>query len=391
MKFGLAYEVQSPTQDEHRVIEETLEQCILADEMGWDYVWFVEHHFLTGFCLTPCPEVFLGALSRLTKRIRLGFGVVILPYYHPIQVAERVAVADHLSNGRIEFGTGRSSPFEQVGMGIEPRDARDMWAESLTMIPKIWEPGMFEWQGRFWNVPPRNVIPKPYQDPHPPIWVAALQPTTYELAAQKGIGVMAQAISAPQALEPHVRAYKENIKRAEPVGKFVNNQWLSAGMGLCLEDNREARELSARSLKTMFGAGKPYSQDQKNLYNRLLDQWGGVPDDLKPNFARYLRLEEDKETGEKTEVLDLSGEEALAHKLFLELDADILADRGVIVAGDPESCISAARAHEQTGIDQIQFLMATETIPHDKMMKSIEMFGKYVIPEFRKSEAVARV
>ena len=391
MKFGLAFEVQSPTQDEHRVIEETLEQCILADEVGWDYVWLVEHHFLTGFSLTPCPEVLFGALGRLTKRIRLGFGVVILPYYHPIQVAERVAMADHISKGRIEFGTGRSSAYEQVGMGIEPRDTREMWDEALTMIPKIWEPGTFEWQGRFWNVPPRNVIPKPYQDPHPPIWVAALQPATYELAAKKGIGVMAQAISAPQALEPHIRAYKENIKTAEPVGKFVNNQWLSAGMGLCLEDSRESRELSARSLKTMFGAGKPYAQDQKNLYNRLLEQWGGVPDDLKSNFARYIRLEEDKETGEKTEVLDLSGEEAIAHKVFLELDADILADRGVIVAGDPESCVRAARVHEQTGVDQIQFLMATETIPHDKIMKSIEMFGKYVIPEFKKTEAVAGV
>ena len=391
MKFGLAFEVQSPTQDEHRVIEETLEQCILADEVGWDYVWLVEHHFLTGFSLTPCPEVLFGALGRLTKRIRLGFGVVILPYYHPIQVAERVAMADHISKGRIEFGTGRSSAYEQVGMGVEPRDTRDMWDESLTMIPKIWEAGTFEWQGRFWNVPPRNVIPKPYQDPHPPIWVAALQPTTYELAAQKGIGVMAQAISAPQALEPHIRAYKENIKRAEPVGKFVNNQWLSAGMGLCLDDNRESRELSARSLKTMFGAGKPYSQDQTNLYNRLIEQWGGVPDDLRSNFARYIRVEEDKETGERREVLDLSGEEAIAHKVFLELDADILADRGVIVAGDPESCIKAARVHEQTGVDQIQFLMATETITHDKMMKSIEMFGKYVIPEFRKAEAVAGV
>ena len=178
MQFGLAYEMQRPTLDDHAVVEETIEQCILADEMGFDYVWFVEHHFLTTFSCSPCPEVIFGALSRLTKRIRLGFGVVILPYHHPIRVAERVAMVDQLSHGRVDFGTGRSAPYEQTGMGIDPRYTRDMWEESLTMIPKIWESDTFEWEGQFWNVPPREILPKPYQKPHPPIWVAALQPAT---------------------------------------------------------------------------------------------------------------------------------------------------------------------------------------------------------------------
>ncbi len=147
----------------------------------------MEHHFLTGFSASPSPEVFYGALSRLTKQIRLGFGVVILPYHHPIRVAERVAMLDHLSHGRVDLGTGRSAVYEQTGMGIDPRDTREMWEESLTMIPKIWESDTFEWEGRFWNVPPRQVLPKPYQKPHPPLWVAALQPSTYQLAAEKGI------------------------------------------------------------------------------------------------------------------------------------------------------------------------------------------------------------
>lgn len=391
MKFGLAYEMQRPTLDDHAVIEETLEQCILADEIGWDYVWFVEHHFLTGFSMSPCPEVIFGALSRLTKRIRLGFGVVILPYHHPIRVAERVAMVDHLSRGRVDFGTGRSAPYEQTGMGIDPRDTREMWEESLTMIPKIWESDIFEWEGRFWKVPPRKVLPKPYQQPHPPMWVAALQPSTYELAAQKGIGTMALGISAPSVLEPHIRAYRENIKQATPVGQYVNNQWLSATMGYCDEDDREARELGARSLKTFFGPGKPYLQDQKDLYQKLLAQWGGVPNHLKQNFARYVTIEEDEETGEKREILDLSGGGALVQQVWRELDADTLVERGVIVAGDPESCIRATKLHEDTGVDQLQFLMATETIPHKKVMKSIEMFGKYVIPKFKQAGEVATI
>ena len=159
--------MQRPIVDDHTVIEETIEQCVFADKMGFDYLWFVEHHFLTGFSMSPCPEVIYGALSRLTKRIRLGFGVVILPYHHPARVAERVAMVDHLSGGRVDFGTGRSAPYEQTGMGIDPRDTRDMWAESLEMVPKAWEDGLFSWEGRFWNAP-RDVRPKPYQKPHPP-------------------------------------------------------------------------------------------------------------------------------------------------------------------------------------------------------------------------------
>src|SRR5215212_5778919 len=153
MRFSLAYEMQRPVIDDHTVIEETLEQCVLADQMGFDTVGFVEHHFLTGFSMSPCPEVIFGALSRLTKNIRLGFGVVILPYHHPVRVAERVAMVDHLSNGRVDFGTGRSAAYELTGMGIDPRNTREMWEESLEMIPRIWEEQFFSCEGEYWNVP----------------------------------------------------------------------------------------------------------------------------------------------------------------------------------------------------------------------------------------------
>jgi alkanesulfonate monooxygenase SsuD/methylene tetrahydromethanopterin reductase-like flavin-dependent oxidoreductase (luciferase family) len=382
MKLGLAYEMQRPIVDDHTVIEETIEQCVLADKMGFDYLWFVEHHFLTGFSMSPCPEVIYGALSRLTKRIRLGFGVVILPYHHPARVAERVAMVDHLSGGRVDFGTGRSAPYEQTGMGIDPRDTRDMWEESLAMVPKAWEDGLFSWEGRFWNVPPRDVRPKPYQKPHPPIWVAALQPSTYRLAAEKGIGVMALSVAAPSTLAAHIQEYKKNVRQAKPVGKTINDQWLSATMAYCDRDNKAGRELAAQSLKTFFGPDRPYLKDQVNVYERLVESWGGVPEHLQANFARYIKKEnaDSNDTG-----VDLSGGSAqIAQAVWNQFDADTLADRGVTVSGDPESCLKAIDIHAAIGVDQLQFLMATETIPHEKVMSSIELFGKYVIPELKK-------
>ena len=392
MKFGLAYEMQRPELDDHAVIEETIEQICLADAMGFDYVWFVEHHFLTTFSMSPCPEVMFGALSRLTKRIRLGFGVVILPYHHPIRVAERVAMVDHLSGGRVDLGTGRSAAYEQTGMGIDPRQTREMWEESLQMIPQIWQSDYFEWDGRYWQVPPRQVLPKPLQQPHPPLWVAALQPATYELAAERGIGVMALGVSAPSVLEPHIAAYRENIKKANPVGQTVNNQWMSSVFGLCGADNAATRQLCADSLKTFFGPGRPYVQDQKDVYSRLLEQWGGVPEHLQQNFARYIDVGAGDAAADNVAAdavagaagtVDLSGGTALAQKIWEEFDADTLADRGVIVAGDPDSCVKAAKLHEATGIDQLQFLMATETVAHGQVMESIELFGKQVLPHFK--------
>jgi alkanesulfonate monooxygenase SsuD/methylene tetrahydromethanopterin reductase-like flavin-dependent oxidoreductase (luciferase family) len=331
--------------------------------------------------MSPCPEVIFGALSRLTTRIRLGFGVVILPYHHPVRVAERVAMVDHMSGGRVEFGTGRSAPYEQIGMGIDPRETRARWEESLRMIPRIWEDGLFSAEGRFWSIPPRDVRPKPIQKPHPRIWVAAQQPATYELAADLGIGVMALSVASPSYLEPHIRAYKARVRHAKPVGKFINDQWLSSTMAACDWDNKAARELAATSLRTFFGPDRPYLKDQTHLYEQLVQSWGGVPEHLRANFARYLKTEG---TAGAPEV-DLSGGSGqIASALWNQIDADTLVDRGVLVAGDPDSCLRSIAIHEKAGVDELQFLMATETIGHEKVMSSIEMFGKHVIPHLRR-------
>ncbi|PYM46137.1 MAG: hypothetical protein DME16_15610 [Candidatus Rokuibacteriota bacterium] len=384
MRLSLAYEMQRPTVDDHAVIEETIQQCVLADQVGFDTLWFVEHHFLTSFSMSPCPEVLFGALSRLTKRIRLGFGVVILPYHHPVRVAERVAMVDHMSGGRVEFGTGRSAPYEQTGMGLDPRNTRAMWEESLRMIPKIWEDGLFSWEGQFWNVPPREVRPKPYQKPHPAIWVAALQPATYQLAAELGIGVMALSVASPSFLAPHIKAYKERVRQAKPVGKFINDQWLSATMAVCGSDGKAAREIAAKSLRTFFGPDRPYLKDQTHLYEQLVESWGGVPDHLRANFARYIK----GEGAEGAPPVDLSGGSGqIAAALWNQIDADTLTDRGVLVAGDPESCLRSIAIHEAAGVDELQFLMATESVPHETVMDSIEMFGKHVIPKLKKTPA----
>jgi alkanesulfonate monooxygenase SsuD/methylene tetrahydromethanopterin reductase-like flavin-dependent oxidoreductase (luciferase family) len=244
---------------------------------------------------------------------------------------------------------------------------------------------MFEWEGQFWNVPPRQVLPKPYQKPHPPIWVAALQPSTYQMAADKGIGVLSFGTNAPEMLRPHIEAYKERVRHAKPVGAEINDQWANSTLGYCGEDNREARELAAQSVKAFFGPGKPYVQDQKDVYEKLLENWGGVPEHLRGNFRSLGDVQSIDETEDPESYVKGYGYETLVRRVWEQMDADTLCDRGVIIGGDPESCIEAIRKHEEAGCDQLMILIQSETIPHEKVMKSIEMFGKYVLPEFKES------
>ena len=392
MKFGLLYEAQRPYDgndvDWNSLYKETLDQCELADKVGFHNLWFVEHHFLMGFSGSPCPEVLFGALSQRTKNIRIGFGVSILPNHHPVRIAERAAMVDQLTDGRVEFGTGRSNAYEQMGQGIDPRETRDRWDEAIRMLPQIWQSDEFSWEGKFWNVPTRRVLPRMYQKPHPRMYLACTQTESFRLAAQKGIGVLSSASYAVDILAEHVKVYRDAIKDADPVGAFVNDFWGNNVHSFCGKDDQEAKELAAESMKTFFGPDKPYIQGRIGAYEELLEAWGGIPDHLQADFGRWLRQSDEAHQTQAAEAgISLDAGPGAARAAIAQLDANTLSDRGVIIAGNPESCIKTVKMYEDIGVDQCMLIMQTETIPHEKVMESIELFGKEVIPAFEKSAA----
>ena len=388
MQFGLLFECQRPYQgteiDWNSLYKETIAQCELADQVGFDNVWFVEHHFLTGFSGSPAQDAIFGALSRVTKNIRIGYGVCILPYHHPVRVAERVALVDQLTDGRVEFGTGRSNAYEQMGLGVDPRNTRALWEESIAMLPQIWQSDEFEWEGEHWQVPKRRVLPKPVQQPHPRMYLACTQQDSFRLAAEKGLGVLSSASYATSVLAEQVKVYREALKNVNPVGAFATEFWGNNVHAYCGKDNEEARELAALSMKTFFGPDKPYIAGRIGAYEELLEAWGGVPDHLQADFGRWLRQSDDAHRAQAEESgISLDAGPGAARAAIAQLDANTLADRGVIIAGDPDSCAAAVRMYEDIGVDQVMMIMQTETIPHEKVMSSIELFGKEVIPRFR--------
>jgi alkanesulfonate monooxygenase SsuD/methylene tetrahydromethanopterin reductase-like flavin-dependent oxidoreductase (luciferase family) len=370
MQFGLLYECQRPFKgteiDWNKLYKETLEQCELADQVGFNNLWFVEHHFLTGFSGSPNQDAIFGALSRITKQIRIGYGVCILPYHHPVRVAERVALLDQLTDGRIELGTGRSNAYEQTGLGVDPRDTRSLWEESIAMLPK------------------------PFQQPHPRLYLACTSPDSFRLAAQRGIGVLSSTSYAVNVLADLVKIYRETLKTAEPVGEFITDFWGNNVHAFCDDDDQYAKDLAAKSMKTFFGPDKPYIQGRINAYEELLDAWGGIPDHLQADFGRWLRQSDAEHKKLAQEVgVSLDSGPGAARAAFAQLDSTTLADRGVIIAGNPASCIKTCQMYENIGVDQVMLIMQTETIPHEKVMGSIEKFGKEVIPAFTKAKAKA--
>ena len=395
MRFGLLYEAQRPFEgtsvDWNTLYKETIEQCVLAEKVGFDNLWFVEHHFLTGFSGSPCPEVLLGALSQLTRRIRIGFGVS-----HPARSPSdpRRGARGHARSADGRPPGARDGTLECLRAGRpgdrSPQHAGDVGRIDHGCCPASGRMDEFSQDGEFWKVPSRNVLPKPYQKPHPPFYLACTQTDSYDVAAENGIGVLSSATFATTILAGHVKRYRERVKQATPGGRFVNEYWGNNVHAFCGEDNDEARKLAALSLKTFFGPDKPYIRDRVNAYEQLLESWGGVPDHLKADFGRWLRQSDEAHKAQAAQVgISLDSGPGAARAAFGQMDPDTLCERGIIIAGDPDSCIRGVRLYEEAGVDQVILIMQTETIPHEQALRSIEMFGKHVIPACR-TEARAK-
>src|SRR3984957_8000978 len=249
MKFGLFYEHQIPRpwseQTELQVYTEALDQIELADGLGIQYVWEVEHHFLEEYSHSSAPEVFLAAASQRTTRMRLGHGIVQTApaYNHPARIAERIAMLDLVSGGRVEFGSGESSSEAELrGFGIEPAVKREAWLEGLEVALRcMTEPPFTGVDGTFVTMPPRNVVPKPVQKPHPPLWVACSRRDTILLAAEKGMGALTFAFIEPEEARQWVADYEATVReRCVPVGLSVNPQVACVTAMMCARDESEA-------------------------------------------------------------------------------------------------------------------------------------------------------
>jgi alkanesulfonate monooxygenase SsuD/methylene tetrahydromethanopterin reductase-like flavin-dependent oxidoreductase (luciferase family) len=351
MQFGIFYEHQLPRpwgeDDEHRLLREALEQVELADRLGIDYAWEVEHHFLEEYSHSSAPEVFLAACSQRTRRIRLGHGIVLMPpnYNHPARVAERIATLDLISDGRVDWGTGESSSrIELEGFNIEYMQKRDMWAEAVREAAKMMVAEPYPgYTGRYFSMPPRNVVPKPLQKPHPPLWLACSNRDTIRLAARLGMGALTFAFVDPSEAKYWVDEYYNTFKQeCEPIGQAVNPNVAMVTGFMCHENSEVALARGMEGFRFFGYALMHYYITGTHVPGRF-----NIWEDFKKNSSP-----------------DTWG-----------------GPTGGI--GNPDEVRANLEKFEEMGVDQVIFIQQGGRNRHEHICESLELFAERVLPDFK--------
>ena len=360
MRFGVFYELQLPRPwnegDEHRLFSEALEQIVLADRLDFDFAWEVEHHFLDEYSHSSAPEVFLAAAAGLTKSIRLGHGIrqVIPNYNHQARTAEGLATLDLLSDGRVEFGIGEGATrLELHAFGIPAREKRAMALEAAEQVCNMMVltpyPGF---EGNSFSMPCRNVLPKPLQKPHPPLWMACTNRDTIKVAARNGIGALAFNFIDPDEAQTWSNSYYDTIKSDEcvPLGWSVNANLAMVSAFSMHEDRAEA-----------------IRRGQDNFEFFRYSQQKLVAEDFVPGCSNMW--EEFMEA--RGDASDQLIQAALAHSEF---------DGAGI--GTPDDMRRHLKDLQNAGVDQVIFLQQAGRNTHQNICESLELFAKSVMPEF---------
>lgn len=366
MKFGVFYELQLPKPwnegDEARLFHEALEQIVLADKLGFDHAWEVEHHFLDEYSHSSAPEVFLAAAASVTKNIRLGHGIrqVIPNYNHPARTAEGLATLDIMSNGRVEFGIGEGATrLELGGFNIPAKEKRAMAIEAGEQIANMMVldpyPGF---EGKYFSMPCRNVLPKPVQRPHPPMWMACTNRDTIRVAASLGVGALAFSFLDPEEAHHWSEIYYGIIKSEEcrPIGHSVNAN-IAMVSNFSLHHDREEAIRRGHEGFEFFGYALNALVAHDTVPGRT-DIWG---DYIK---ARGNRTQEVVDAAKRAEAIATG-------------------------IGTPDDMRAHLRAFQNAGVDQVIFMQQAGRNKHEHICESLELFAKEVMPEF-KAEVAAR-
>jgi alkanesulfonate monooxygenase SsuD/methylene tetrahydromethanopterin reductase-like flavin-dependent oxidoreductase (luciferase family) len=358
VRFGIFFELSVPPPfdgaAERLVYENALEQAVLADELGFDWVWAVEHHFLEGYSHCSAPELFLTAVAARTERIRVGHGAVVCvpEMNHPVRVAERAAALDILSGGRLDVGTARSSTWTELGgFDVDPDMTKQTWDEYVHVLPRMWSGEPFSHEGLGWRMPERRVLPTPVQDPHPPLWVTVTTPGTELDAADRGIGCLGVAAVTFAEQERRTAEYRRRIQLCDPVGG-VNDAVTTQNFLYCHEDIDVAARIGG-SMATTFGLANSHLLWTREAYPTSAYHSLG---NLQPSAAK-------KETGAPGERRPLP--------------------EGVAI-GDPARIIAEIERWQSVGIDGINFMLnALEEVPQADVLASLRLFAAEVMPKFR--------
>ena len=372
MKFSLIFEAQmnnSSPENEQTVLHNCVKQAVFAEEMGFDAIWAVEHHALTWYAHMSAPEIFLSFVAAQTSRIRIGHGCVLMPFgfNHPVRVAERIAMLDLLSNGRLNVGAGRGATQQEMGMfGVKVEDTYPQVEETLRILSNIWREESFEWDTEHITIPRRPIHPHPVQTPHPPLFMACTKKDTVKLAADLGIGALVMGFGGPSEIAELRNVYDEAISYRTGerfVSDHANNHLAALCPSIVLDDAEEALRIGTRG---------------QRFFAESIHHWYGTG--LPPSL--------EIDAGDDLEAMKDDANRVVARLSEMNIPASPSATTIYEVPqhayGDQDQALRYARELIAAGADEIMVICQLGTVSHEVSMETIRQWGKFVIPEIHK-------
>jgi luciferase family oxidoreductase group 1 len=344
MDFGTFHLFESIGQDEQTAIADQIDLMVAAEDHGFSSVWAAEHHF-SDYGLLPSPVLGLAAVARSTSTIRLGTGIVVLPFHNPIRVAEELAFLDNLSAGRLEVGVGRGyRPRELDGFGVKLAETRSITNEALEVIRQAWTLDEVDFHGAHFDIDRVPVRPKPVQRPHPRVYLGSLSPETFPLVGQLGVNLLfTPTFRAEEDIPAQVAQYRTAVREHgdDPANRRIG----ALRMVYVADTNERARE--------EFGTA-----------------W--------ERFHMVTQAQNALRPGE------ISAEETEKYRRATG-NVDEAASRGSILAGDPDYVIAKLQAMQESWqLDELILWTRVGGLAKEKVLHSMELFGKHVMPEFQK-------
>ncbi len=377
MKFSMIFEAQveygTPDVERQQILN-CIDQAVYAEEVGFDAVWAVEHHSLVEYSHMSAPEIFLSAVAAKTKRIRVGHAAVCMPfgYNHPVRVAERAAMLDVISGGRLNLGAARGATAQEMALcGVDPEQTVAQVKEALTFIGHCWREDTIEWESELLSIhpapdrPPHTIVPRPVQLPHPPLYLACTNPETVRRAAEYGVGPMVLGFGGPEVIASLRAAFDEARASRDPEACVspgnVNDDFVTLCPSFLMEDRDEAIRAGGRALR---------------FFAEAITHWS-APNGVAPTHGtdKVDNIAYMNEHLAAARAAVARGEAPpSAASLLYNLDHAI---------GDPDTAIAYVQRLEEAGCDDVMCLIQMGTLTQDQQLETIRLWGEKVIPKFR--------
>jgi alkanesulfonate monooxygenase SsuD/methylene tetrahydromethanopterin reductase-like flavin-dependent oxidoreductase (luciferase family) len=398
MKFDIFCEIQRAFpwkgKDEASLFREILAQAKTAEAAGFDIWWQVEHHGAPQFSYSSAPEVVLTAIAMITERLRVGHAGVLAPFRinTPLRVAERGATLDVLSGGRFELGLAKSGGKEWETFGVNPETARDQVREAMHMIPRMWTEPEFSYSSADYEVPPRDVVPKPLQQPHPRLWQTCGSPDSFYMAGEMGVGALGTTLLSPvaflgQMLREHDRGLADSKQSA---GKTVNPQKGVFTFVHVAETRAKAIANGAAWSALWYVNAAPvvFKVPRRIWYDMIK---AGLHPHSARDTAAQARLDPHEVTihADDPEVVKVLKRMAQGQEISFDEAHEVLEPLDSVVIGEPDHCVGKLKGFEAIGANRMMCMMQYGSIPPEAVLASIDLAGRCLMPSFGAVEAVA--